>query len=84
MSFRSTLKNGLTKTGISARFARPLAVGISLLLAIILGLYSPEGPVEQLLHNARDSINSKPASGRVHIVEIDAKSLAAFDKWHWS
>jgi diguanylate cyclase len=84
MSFRSTLKNGLTKTGISARFARPLAVGISLLLAIILGLYSPEGPVEQLLHNARDSINSKPASGRVHIVEIDAKSLAALDKWPWS
>ncbi|MBA4308376.1 MAG: hypothetical protein C0429_16730 [Sphingopyxis sp.] len=83
MSIRSTLKNGLAKTGVSARFGRSLAVGISLILAVVIGLYSPEGPVEQVLHNARDSVNAKPASGRIHIVEIDAKSLSALNKWPW-
>lgn len=83
MSFRSTLKNGLARTGISTRKARPIAIGISLILAVLLGLYSPEGPVEQLFHNGRDTINSKPASGRIHIVEIDAKSLSALDNWPW-
>ena len=83
MSVQSTLKNGLVHRAFLAPIARPIAVGFSLLLAILLGLHNPEGPLEQALHNARDSINAKPASGRVHIIEIDAKSLAGLDRWPW-
>lgn len=83
MSVQSTLKNGLVHRAFLAPLARPIAVGFSLLLAILLGLYNPEGPLEQALHNARDSINAKSASGRVHIIEIDAKSLAGLDRWPW-
>jgi EAL domain-containing protein (putative c-di-GMP-specific phosphodiesterase class I)/CHASE2 domain-containing sensor protein len=36
-----------------------------------------------LMHVLRDGIRSHPASGEVHIVEIDAKSIAAIAKWPW-
>jgi EAL domain-containing protein (putative c-di-GMP-specific phosphodiesterase class I)/CHASE2 domain-containing sensor protein len=41
-----------------------------------------EGP-DRLLRLARDEIRAHPASGQVHIVEIDARSLQAIDRWPW-
>lgn len=40
-------------------------------------------PVEHGLRTVRDSIRDKDASGALHIVEIDARSLQAIDRWPW-
>jgi diguanylate cyclase len=39
--------------------------------------------LDRLLENGRDALRSHSASGEVHIVEIDARSLAEINKWPW-
>jgi EAL domain-containing protein (putative c-di-GMP-specific phosphodiesterase class I)/CHASE2 domain-containing sensor protein len=58
-------------------FAVPAAAG-ALLLAGGQG-----APLDQTLRNARDGLRSHSASGQVQIVEIDARSLQALDRWPW-
>ena len=57
------------------------------LVALLLGglcLVSDFGrPLEETLRDSRDAIRNHPASGEIHIVEIDAKSLAKIDRWPW-
>ncbi len=57
------------------------------LFAILVGLgcYATDfgRPVDLMLRDARDGLHPRKASGQVHIVEIDAKSLAAIDNWPW-
>jgi len=55
------------------------ALGVSASLAMFAG----DGPLERAFGEIRDTINSKPASGEIHLVEIDAKSLKSLDKWPW-
>jgi EAL domain-containing protein (putative c-di-GMP-specific phosphodiesterase class I)/CHASE2 domain-containing sensor protein len=38
---------------------------------------------DRLLRQGRDAIRSHPATGEVHVVEIDGRSLAALDRWPW-
>ena len=38
---------------------------------------------DQLLRSARDGLRSHPASGEVHIVEIDARSIKQIHRWPW-
>jgi EAL domain-containing protein (putative c-di-GMP-specific phosphodiesterase class I)/CHASE2 domain-containing sensor protein len=49
---------------------------------LVLGLGSGDG-LDQLFRAARDGVRARPASGQVHIVEIDARSLQAIDRWPW-
>jgi EAL domain-containing protein (putative c-di-GMP-specific phosphodiesterase class I)/CHASE2 domain-containing sensor protein len=39
--------------------------------------------IDQALTNARAALSERPASGEVHIVEIDERSIAAFRQWPW-
>lgn len=39
--------------------------------------------LDQALTNARAGLSERPASGEVHIVEIDARSIATFRQWPW-
>lgn len=39
--------------------------------------------LDHALRTARDAIRTQPASGEVHIVEVDARSLHAIDRWPW-
>jgi EAL domain-containing protein (putative c-di-GMP-specific phosphodiesterase class I)/CHASE2 domain-containing sensor protein len=60
-----------------AILAAAAAVGLALLVGGQgLGL-------DRQLRNIRDGIRSHPASGELHIVEIDGASLAAIDTWPW-
>ena len=58
-----------------------------LLMAVAVGwsaLLSGAGSgAEQMLRDVRDTIRHHPASGSIAIVEVDAKSLHAFDNWPW-
>ena len=40
-------------------------------------------PLENMLRVERDSLSSRPASGDIEIIEIDAKSLQKLDQWPW-
>lgn len=61
------------------------------LLALVLGgalglimLWTDSGDgLDQALANQRAAWLERPASGQVHIVEIDARSIAAFNRWPW-
>lgn len=48
-----------------------------------LGLVGALAPVEYSLRTMRDAVRDKPASGELHIVEIDARSLKSVDRWPW-
>lgn len=39
--------------------------------------------IDQALANQRAEWNARAASGQVHIVEIDARSIKAFNRWPW-
>ncbi|MEK6637793.1 MAG: EAL domain-containing protein [Pseudomonadota bacterium] len=67
----------------SIRGKHYLALAISLTLAVLLASFGPEGRIERSLQNLRNTINSKAASGQIHIVEIDAKSILALNHWPW-
>jgi diguanylate cyclase len=76
-------KGGGSSALSPAQGLRYLGVAISLLLAALLAVFSNNGPFERSFQDLRDGINSKPASGDIHIVEIDAKSLAELHRWPW-
>ncbi|MDP8912403.1 MAG: EAL domain-containing protein [Pseudomonadota bacterium] len=48
------------------------------LLMLVTGIGST---LDQGLRNLRDAVRSRPASGEVHVVEIDSRSLNQIHKW---
>jgi diguanylate cyclase len=60
---------------------------IIMLIAVLMGLgsYATDfgGALDQMMRDARDGFHVRQASGQVHIVEIDAKSLVMIDNWPW-
>jgi EAL domain-containing protein (putative c-di-GMP-specific phosphodiesterase class I)/CHASE2 domain-containing sensor protein len=61
--------------------------GLIRLVAALVGLAALIGGsgqgLDQLLRSARDGIRSQSASGEIHIVEIDRRSLDAISVWPW-
>jgi CHASE2 domain-containing sensor protein len=39
--------------------------------------------LDHLLRSARDAARARDASGQIHLVEIDRRSLSAIDRWPW-
>lgn len=66
-----------------AQKAHDLALGLLFLFTALFAVLTDGGPVERLAQIFSDSVNSKPASGKIHLVEIDAKSLQELDRWPW-
>jgi diguanylate cyclase len=60
-----------------------LALAISLLVGVILAAFNSSLPFERYAQNFRDTLGSKKASGDIHLIEIDAKSLHQLDRWPW-
>jgi EAL domain-containing protein (putative c-di-GMP-specific phosphodiesterase class I)/CHASE2 domain-containing sensor protein len=59
----------------------------ALVLSVFAGLLTAAGGLggglEDTLKAANAQLRRHPASGGVHIVEIDAQSIAAIDRWPW-
>ncbi|EZP70362.1 Diguanylate phosphodiesterase [Sphingomonas paucimobilis] len=72
----------LLLTVMSAR-ARVSALLLAILIVIAISLAGAGSGLERQLRNWRDSIRSHAATGQVVIVEIDARSIAAIDRWPW-
>ena len=60
-----------------------LILAFSFLIAAVIAVYAVQNPVERTIQNLRDAVNNRPASGNIHVVEIDAKSLQEFKLWPW-
>ncbi len=56
---------------------------IAFLIAACVGIAGYGHFVDEQARNVRDSLHSRPASGKVHIVEIDASSIALLKSWPW-
>jgi EAL domain-containing protein (putative c-di-GMP-specific phosphodiesterase class I)/CHASE2 domain-containing sensor protein len=60
---------------------------LTLALAGLVGLamvWTDAGDgLDQALANQRAGWRERPASGQVHIIEIDSQSIAAFKRWPW-
>lgn len=65
------------------RWARYLVLAIAFAASAFAAVSYRELPAEAALRDLRDTINTKPASGEIVLVEIDAKSLKALDSWPW-
>jgi EAL domain-containing protein (putative c-di-GMP-specific phosphodiesterase class I)/CHASE2 domain-containing sensor protein len=62
---------------------RAIILGVAAALGLFVFLTGAGGPLNGLLREARDTIRSRAASGAIHIVEIDARSLAEINRWPW-
>jgi EAL domain-containing protein (putative c-di-GMP-specific phosphodiesterase class I)/CHASE2 domain-containing sensor protein len=66
-----------------ARRWRVAAFGFAAAVGVLL-LWSGAGDgIDQALRNGRADLRQHPASGEVHIVEIDDRSIEAFEQWPW-
>ena len=62
---------------------RLAAFSIGALLAILIGISGVGAGLDRSLRALGFAVRSHPASGQLHIVEIDARSIAAIDRWPW-
>ncbi|HYI49534.1 MAG TPA: EAL domain-containing protein [Allosphingosinicella sp.] len=63
---------------------RRIVVAALAALTGVLALSAGSGEgIDRLLRGVRDSIRAHPASGQVHIVEIDSRSLREISTWPW-
>ncbi|HEU0098410.1 MAG TPA: EAL domain-containing protein [Allosphingosinicella sp.] len=62
---------------------RTLALVLAGLAGLVLVATGAGDGLDQALKNRRADWSERPASGEVHIVEIDARSIAAFKRWPW-
>lgn len=65
------------------RHWRFIALAFSATLGVLAALSGFARSPEQMLSAANAQLRSHPASGDLHIVEIDARSIAAIDRWPW-
>ncbi len=61
--------------------ATVLAAGLA--LGLFVALSGLGTGLEELLRLGRNALLSRPASGKVVLVEIDARSIKAYDRWPW-
>ena len=74
----------LTNIGPAFLRWRRLAIcGAALLLGLVLLVGGQGAGLDKQLRILRDSIRAHPASGEVHIVELDARSLDRIGTWPW-
>jgi len=60
-----------------------MALAIAIVVGCLTAVAGSGGRVEDWLRSGRDLVRSQPASGQIHIVEIDARSIAAIARWPW-
>lgn len=82
----------MTTTGTSAQlpeifsgrsYLRPALLLIALAITALLSMAGLTRPLDLGLRSLQDGVLSRPASGAVHIVELDARSIAVLKKWPW-
>ncbi len=65
------------------RWRRLAVAGAAALVGLLLLAGGQGDALDRQLRIVRDDIRSHPASGEIHVVEIDAKSMNRFGRWPW-
>lgn len=60
-----------------------LLLMLAALLGIAVGISGVARPIERSFQGLAWSVGSKPASGQIQVVEIDAYSISRISKWPW-
>jgi EAL domain-containing protein (putative c-di-GMP-specific phosphodiesterase class I)/CHASE2 domain-containing sensor protein len=60
---------------------RTIVLSMAAALGLLVLLTGVGSTLDQGLRNLRDTVRSRPASGQVHVVEIDSRSLNLIHKW---
>lgn len=60
-----------------------MALGLAGCLGLAMGLAGYGNTLDQTLRQVAWTLHRSAASGSIHLVEIDAQSLAAIDRWPW-
>lgn len=68
---------------IGRRALRPILFLAALTIAALLSATGITRALDQGLRDVQDRLLARPATGTVHIVELDAKSIAALHSWPW-
>ncbi len=71
-------------TGVTTRHIPALILAGALLAGAAAGIVGLGTSAEHVVKAWSAQLRQHPASGGVHIVEIDARSIAAIDRWPWS
>ena len=69
--------------GLARRRWRLTTLFIAALLGVLAGVAGAGDGLERALQDGRFALRSRPASGDLHLIEIDARSIAAIDRWPW-
>jgi EAL domain-containing protein (putative c-di-GMP-specific phosphodiesterase class I)/CHASE2 domain-containing sensor protein len=72
-----------TPLGGSLLASRSLVLGAAAAIGLSLLVSGAGDGIDQSLKDIRAGLRSGPASGEIHVIEIDARSLAEIDRWPW-
>ena len=64
-------------------YLRPVLFLAALVMTALVSIAGLTRPLDLGLRSLQDQMLSRPASGAVHIVELDARSIAVLKKWPW-
>lgn len=80
---RQTTPTGTFAAPRSSVWHRFSGLIVAATVALLLLITSAAGSLEERLRQSRDAALAHHASGKIVLVEIDAKSLASFGQWPW-
>ena len=78
---RATVRRMLST--LSAAQLKWGAFALAASMATFVSVVAQPAGLERSVAGLRNEINSRPASGTIVLVEIDAKSIRSIDKWPW-
>jgi diguanylate cyclase len=70
-------------SGVSAHLFSFGTLTCALAVAVLFSISGASGAIDESLRILRERTVDRPASGAIHIVEIDAASIKALDSWPW-
>lgn len=65
------------------RYWRPLTLALAALLGVATAVSGIGHPVESGFQALRHGLQPRKASRQIHVIEMDAASIAAIDRWPW-
>lgn len=84
-TIRIAVSSGKLKrlVAVVGRRVRTGAFALASAIAIVVALNGATVPFDESLRLTRDLVHSRPATGRIAIVELDARSLDQIASWPW-
>lgn len=73
----------LTRIRFSTARVRGAIVALAAVCGLTVGYGAIGAGVDRMIASWSATLRKHPASGKLHIIEIDARSIASIDRWPW-